>query len=243
MRYAIVADIHGNLAALKAVLDDIEQRGGVDGLWCLGDIVGYGPEPGKCLALLRKKASICVAGNHDRATTGKLDTTNFNSDATEAILWTAKQLSHEDISYLNSLPLVAVNDNFTLVHGSPGDPLQEYLVSIGAARQNFNYFETQSCLVGHSHRPIVFACDEAGECSMHEFHTDMPVKLEGRFILNPGGLGQPRDGDPRAAYAIYDSKQRVVNLHRVHYDIGSTQKKLRAYGLPLRLSTRLSYGL
>ena len=137
MRYAILADIHSNLAAFTAVLDDIEHRGGVEEIWCLGDIVGYGPDPHQCLELLHQHNHICVAGNHDWAAVGKLDTSFFNPDAAAACHWTAQQLSPEDVHYLESLPLVIERNDFTLAHGSPRDPIWEYLLSTSSAKQNF----------------------------------------------------------------------------------------------------------
>ena len=244
MRYAIIADIHSNLAALTAVLDDIEHRGGADEIWCLGDIVGYGPDPRECLATLRQTTNICVAGNHDWASVGKINTSDFNPDAAAANLWTAQQLSDEDIEYISNLPLVIEEGDFTLAHGSPREPIREYLLSAGAARQNLAYFKTQCCLVGHSHQPVVFNCDETEDVSARYFLPDGPVAMsEGRLIINPGSVGQPRDGNPNAAYAIFDSEQQLIRLYRIPYDIRSTQEKMQAHGLPVRLTARLSYGV
>ena len=244
MRYALLADIHANLAAFTAVLGDIERRGGVEEFWCLGDIVGYGPDPSPCIELLRKYKHVCVAGNHDLAAIGKLALASFNPDAAFACRWTAKQLSPGDIEYLGSLPSVIEKDDFTLVHGSPREPIWEYVVSVDTAQQNLAYFRTQYCLVGHSHQPAVFTCDETGACSAQYFVMDSPLALgESRLFINPGGVGQPRDGDPRASYAIYDSEDRLVRLYRVVYDIRSTQAKMQAHGLPARLVARLSAGV
>lgn len=244
MRYAIIADIHANLAAFTAVLDDIESRGGVEEVWCLGDVVGYGPDPHQCIELLRQHNHVCVAGNHDWAAIGKLSLSEFNPDAAAACRWTAKQLSPEDIGYLESLPLVIEKGDFTLVHGSPREPIWEYLLSISSARQNFAYFQSQFCLVGHSHVPMVFRHTEAGGCSFSPFLPAAELVLgESRLIINPGGVGQPRDGDPKASYAIYDSQTKIVHLYRIPYDIGVTQNKMMKHGLPVRLVARLSYGL
>jgi len=244
MRYAIIADIHSNLAAFTAVLDDIERRGGADEIWCLGDVVGYGPDPHQCLELLRRYDHICVAGNHDWAAIGKLDTSDFNPDAAAACHWTAQQLTTEDKRYLENLPLVIERDDFTLVHGSPREPIWEYLVSTVIARQNFAYFKSQFCLVGHSHVPLVFEYSETGECLSGQLPADSVLWLgESRLIINPGGVGQPRDGDPRASYAIYDSDTRSISHYRIPYDIGATQDRMMDYGLPEYLVTRLSYGL
>jgi len=244
MRYAIIGDIHANLAAFTAVLDDIEHLGGVEKVWCLGDIVGYGPDPHDCIELLCKANHVCVAGNHDWAAIGKVNTAGFNPDAAAACHWTAQQLSPADVEYLGNLPLIIDEGDFTLVHGSPREPIWEYLISTSLARENFTYFRSQFCLVGHSHVPLAFSCDEDGACSPRRFLTDVRLVLgRDRLIINPGGVGQPRDGDPRASYAIYDSETRLVRLYRVAYDVHSTQDRMVKCGLPMRLVARLSYGM
>ena len=244
MRYVIIADIHANLAAFTAVLDDIKRRGGVEEVWCLGDIVGYGPDPHKCIELLCQYKHVCVAGNHDWAAIGKIDTSDFNPDAAAACHWAAQQLTPGDIQYLDSLPLVVQRDDFTIVHGSPRDPIWEYLLSTSSAKQNFTYFQSQFCLVGHSHVPLVFECSETGACLVSEFPDDAVLTLaRKRLIINPGGVGQPRDGDPRASYAVYDSEARAVTHYRITYDIGATQARMVEYRLPMGLVARLSYGM
>lgn len=244
MRYAIISDIHSNLTAFQAVLQDIEAREGFERIWCLGDIVGYGPDPKECIELLRQHAHICVAGNHDWGAIGKIDIDDFNPEATAACRWTGQQLDQQDMDYLANLPLIISEGDFTLAHGSPREPIWEYLVSIHVARVSFNYFKTKFCLVGHSHVPVVFeSLAPDGECLLHEFNSDMPLNLgENRLVINPGGLGQPRDGDPRASYAIYDSDHNVIWHYRVPYDVASTQQRMKEYGLPYRLAARLSHG-
>ena len=244
MRYGIVADIHSNLTAFQAVLADMENRGGVAELWCLGDVVGYGPDPRQCIELLRKHNHVAVAGNHDWAAIGKMDTSLFNPDAATAAHWTTRQLTTEDKQYLESLPLTAQLEDFTLVHGSPRDPIFEYLLSNFEGKQNFAYFETRFCLVGHSHTPAVFERDKEGNCSLTEFPAETPIVLaKNRLIINPGGVGQPRNSDPLASYAIYDSEARTVTRHCVAYDISATQSRMVAQRLPRRLIMRLSYGI
>ncbi|MFC1940312.1 metallophosphoesterase family protein [Chloroflexota bacterium] len=244
MRYAIIGDIHANLAAFTAVLADIERQGEIEKVWCLGDIVGYGPDPHDCIELLRQTNHVCVAGNHDWAAIGKIDTAEFNPDAAVACHWTAQQLSSTDVEYLGSLPLVIEEGDFTLVHGSPREPIWEYLLSTSLAKENFAYFKSQFCLVGHSHVPLVFSLRENGACSFGHCVTDVALVLgKNRLIINPGGVGQPRDSDPRASYAIYDSEIRQVRLYRVDYNIRSTQDKMMAQGLPIRLVARLTKGL
>ncbi len=248
MRYAIIADIHANLAAFTAVLDDIERRGGVEEVWCLGDVVGYGPDPHQCLELLQQYNHVCLAGNHDLAAIGKLDTSDFNPDAAAACHWTGQQLSPEDIQYLDRLPLVIHRGDFTLVHGSPREPIWEYLLSTTSARENFACFQSQFCLVGHSHVPLVFEYSPSlvkdAACSVSQFPADSVLRLaNNRLIINPGGVGQPRDGNPHASYAIYDSEARSISLYRIPYDIGATQARMVESRLPMRLVARLSYGV
>jgi diadenosine tetraphosphatase ApaH/serine/threonine PP2A family protein phosphatase len=244
VRYAIIADIHANLAAFTAVLDDIQRRGEVEEIWCLGDVVGYGPDPHECIELLRQLNHVCIPGNHDWAAIGKIDTSVFNPDAALACQWTARQLSPEDIEYLEALPLVIEKGDFTLAHGSPREPIWEYLLSTGNARENFDYFKTPFCLVGHSHVPLVFKQGKAGECTAGRLSSNIGLVLgKNRMIINPGGVGQPRDGDPRAAYAIYDDEAKMVRPYRIEYDIAVTQNRMMKRNLPVRLAARLSYGM
>jgi len=243
MRYAIIADIHANLAAFTAVLEDIQRQGGVAEIWCLGDIVGYGPDPHQCIELLRNCNHVCVAGNHDWAAIGKVDTSLFNPNAATACEWTAQQLKPADIKYLANLPLTIEKDDFTLTHGSPREPIWEYILSASIAWQNASFFHSPFCLVGHSHIPAVFRYEQES-CTGSRFLPNIGVALgKHRLIINPGGVGQPRDGDPRASYAIYDSDARMVRLHRLAYDIEATQTRMLEAGLPVHLATRLSQGL
>ena len=227
------------------MLADIEQHGGVEELWCLGDMVDYGSDHTRCLELLQQYKHVCVAGNHDLAALGKIDTSYFNPDAAEANGWTAERLTVEDREYLGNLPLVVSRDEFTLVHGSPRDSIQEYILSTGIAGENFAFFQSQLCLVGHSHVPCVFQLDEeTGICSLVKVSSSIGLNLgKNRLIINPGGVGQPRDGNPRASYVIYDSEAGIVGFHRVNYDIEATQDKMIRGGLPTSLVTRLSYGI
>ncbi len=244
MRYAILADIHANLAAFTVVLDDIERRGGVEEIWCLGDVVGYGPDPHRCLELLRQHDHVCVAGNHDWAAVGKIDTAYFNTAAAAACHWTTEQLSPEDRQYLESLPLVTEKGDFTLAHGSPREPIWEYILSTSSAVENLAYFPTPFCLVGHSHVPLMLEYDETGAGSLREFADNAVLTLaENRLIINPGGVGQPRDGDPRASYAVYDGEAGSVSHYRIPYDIAATQSRMRQCNLPESLIKRLSYGM
>ncbi len=244
MRYAIIGDIHANLAALEAVLEDIERQGGADKVWHLGDVVGYGPDPGECIELIRRYDHISVAGNHDWAASGKIGTDAFNPDAAAASHWAAAQLSLTDKEYIDNLPQRIEEADFTLVHGSPREPIWEYLISVTLAGENFAFFDTPFCLVGHSHMPLVYSYDENGNCSGSRFWEDIELVSGGnRLIINPGAVGQPRDGNPLAAYAIYDSSIGMISPFRVSYDISKTQDKMKAEGLPVGLWTRLSLGV
>jgi diadenosine tetraphosphatase ApaH/serine/threonine PP2A family protein phosphatase len=242
MRYAILADMHSNLEAFEAVLGDADGRGGFDKMWCLGDVVGYGPDPHECIGRLRQFEPVCIAGNHDWAAIGKMDTSEFNPVAALAAHWTADQLTAEDKEYLSGLPLKLYENGFTLAHGSPREPVWEYLLSTEAAQENFVHFDTPYCLVGHSHVPLIFELVD-DKAVYKEFSERANLELKDqRLIINPGGVGQPRDGDPRASYAIYDSEAQAVYHYRVEYDIPATQKKMAERGLPTPLIWRLSLG-
>ena len=243
MRCAILADIHANLAAFQAVLEDAQKRGGFEEIWCLGDVVGYGPDPRECIQLLHQHRHLCIAGNHDWAAIGNLDTRYFNPEAAAASHWTAKQLSSEDIDYLRGLPQTLQRDDFTLAHGSPRESIWEYVLSTEIARANFAYFYTRFCLIGHSHVPLVFDLDQDNLCRLRQLPGELFLKQEkDRLIINCGGVGQPRDADPRASYAILDTDTAVIRHYRVEYDIPATQQKMLKAGLPRRLADRLSYG-
>jgi diadenosine tetraphosphatase ApaH/serine/threonine PP2A family protein phosphatase len=243
MRYLIISDIHSNLEAFQAVLDD---AGSVDRVWCLGDVVGYGPDPNACVELLQSLPHICISGNHDWATLGKLDLRDFNPDAREANLWNRKQLTPESLAYLEALPQVLVEGDFTLAHGSPRHPIWEYIIYASAARKNFECFETPFCLVGHTHTPVIFSLIEEGDEKIVKPippPLNNPMKLgPERLIINPGSVGQPRDGNPAASYAILDTDELTVEHHRVMYPIEETQAKMMEHKLPMRLVLRLGYG-
>ena len=243
MRYAILGDIHGNLVAFKAVLQDLEKRGGFDIIWCLGDMVGYGPEPHACIELLQQYQHVCIAGNHDWAAVELIDTIDFNEDAALANQWTAQQLTEADREYLKSLPLRTSEGNFTLVHGSPREPTWEYLFSIKAAEENLEFFDTPFCLVGHSHVPLVFEQSAEG-MRLRKLRPGASIELgDNRRIINPGSVGQPRDHDPRASYALYDSDMNIIYYYRIEYDIEATQQKMEQEKLPEFLILRLSHGM
>jgi diadenosine tetraphosphatase ApaH/serine/threonine PP2A family protein phosphatase len=243
MRIAILADIHSNLTALEAVMLDIDKKGGVHEVWCLGDIVGYGPDPHECIELVKKQCSLWVAGNHDLAAIGKTSVEYFNPEAAKAVRWTGLHITEEDIHFLSNLPLTVEKDDFTLVHGSPRDPVWEYIFSTSEAEENLAYFKTRYCLIGHTHIPLIFEWTDSSTCSAVQPSDDTSFILDKkRLILNPGGVGQPRDGDPRASYAIYNDETNTVAFNRVEYDIQSTQNRMKEVRLPARLGSRLAYG-
>ncbi len=243
MRCAILADIHSNLAALKAVMSDIEKNREVDEIWCLGDIVGYGPDPHQCIEIIRQKSTVCIAGNHDLAAIGKTGTDYFNPEAAEAARWTGTQLTQEDVRFLGGLLLKIEKEDFTLVHGSPRDPVWEYIFSTNEAAEIIPYFKTRCCLIGHTHIPLIFECNDSSSCSMTLVANNTPIALAGqRLIINPGGVGQPRDRNPQASYAIFNSKTRTIIFYRVDYDIQATQKRMKEARLPPRLASRLAHG-
>ena len=241
MRYGIVADVHSNLAAFEAVLADM---GTVDALWCLGDLVGYGPEPNECIELLRRHQHLCVMGNHDAVAIGELDSSAFNPAAAQAAEWTARQLTERSFQFLSALPYELTEGPFTIVHGSPRQPIWEYILQESTAAPNFAYFNTPACLVGHTHVPALFQQQTRIDRVFGRVPAPGDTELVGnvRFIANPGGVGQPRDGDPRAAYAIYDSDAATLEWRRVAYPIEVTQRKMREAGLPDRLIERIAMG-
>ena len=243
MRALILSDIHSNLEALTALLDDALSRGGFDSIWCLGDLVGYGPDPGPCLELLRGYDLLAVAGNHDHAAVGKVDIQYFNSAAKEAIQWTSDQLTAAEAEYLAGLPTVTIAEPFTLVHGSLRSHLEEYLLNRESALATLELLGTRFCLVGHSHVP--FLCRESqGSPQFLQFAEGEVLPLgEDRMIINPGSVGQPRDRDPRPSYAVYDSRQETIQRLRVTYTINRTQEKMQEANLPRYLIDRLSNGV
>lgn len=297
MRYAFFSDIHGNLPALKAIFDDMEKVVATRGTpihqrWCLGDIVGYGPQPGECLQMVRRRCDVVIPGNHDWVAIGKLDIGDFSEVAAESAAWTRQRISEQDLNYMRNLPeTIPVND-FTLAHGSPFNPIWEYLTTPESAAPSFPWFDTLYALVGHTHLPTIFlqpimrgarvvrperrtfnqlnqkpmlamaqpggptrSSLESGELSSNSGANLMLspcerwIPSEGlwrippgyRAIINPGSVGQPRDGDPRAAYVIYDS-DLGFEFRRVPYNIGETRRMILQHGLPEDLAERLETG-
>jgi diadenosine tetraphosphatase ApaH/serine/threonine PP2A family protein phosphatase len=240
MRIAITSDVHSNLAALEAVLAD---AGKVDGLWNTGDAVGYGPQPRECIARLREIGAVWVAGNHERAVTGAISTDDFNPTAALAAQWTGAQLTSDERAFLDSLPETVQQDDFTLCHGTLRDPIWEYLSDMNAALGHLSLQRTPFALVGHTHVPALVTETSDG-CELGRLRDGEVVALSGdaRLVLNTGSVGQPRDGDKRASYGIYDSDAATFTLHRVEYDIARTQKLMADAGLPDWLVERLAIG-
>ena len=243
MRYLVLSDIHANLAAFQTVLQDAPP---FDRIWCLGDVIGYGPEPSECVALLRQYEHDCVAGNHDWATLGRLDTEDFNPDARRALTWTRANLDAAGVAYLQKLPTALTFGDFTLVHGSPRQPVWEYTLYAGMAAANFDYLDTPYCFVGHTHVPVLFEqTTHNGVVSARVRRPvyDEPIALPGgRLIINPGSVGQPRDNDPRASYLLLDTDAQTLLFRRVEYPVEQTQQNMQDHGLPARLAARLSNG-
>ncbi|HAD06708.1 MAG TPA: metallophosphoesterase [Anaerolineaceae bacterium] len=247
-RILVLSDIHGNLDALEAVLGD---AGKVDAVWCLGDVVGYGPQPKECLHRLANLPHLtCVQGNHDAAVTGKLDLYAFNREAILSIQWTRAQLSTTDVEWLANLPEKVELQEVTLTHGSPRNPIWEYLLDLNTVHINFAHFTTDFCLVGHTHIPVLYTyVNKKNGNDKDEGYVDWmipppnrAIKMIPRSIYNPGSVGQPRDRDVRAAYAIYEPESQEWELRRVEYDIRAVQQKILAAGLPSRHASRLEEG-
>ncbi len=239
MRYAIISDIHGNREALNTVLEKIEEIG-CDEILCLGDIVGYGAEPGYCVDKIREVCKVVVAGNHDYAALGRINIEYFNPHARKATLWTQDQLSEEHKKYLEGLPLTVVMDTCTVVHGSLDCPeLFDYIQTSYDAWLTMERMETDLCFIGHSHVPIAFLLDR-----VITYTLDNRVELNGyeKVIVNVGSVGQPRDNNPLASFAIYDEEERHVEIHRILYDIERSVAKILDAGLPDFLAERLIVG-
>lgn len=241
MKILVISDVHANLTALEAVLAD---AGYFDAVWCLGDLVGYGPDGNACVQRIRGLPNIlCVRGNHDLAICGGADLDIFNNEAGEAILVSRRMIAVEALEYLRALPEKLVSDLVTLIHGSPRNPVWEYVLDAGIAAENFSSFETQLAFVGHSHLPLMFTTNPAnGQVERNYCLPGVSTRISTRAILNPGSVGQPRDNDPRASYGIFDPGVMTWEIHRVAYDIPSVQKRIIAAGLPEKHARRLSAG-
>lgn len=247
MRYLLLSDIHANLCAFQAVLND--AAGQYDGVWFLGDVVGYGPHPNECIELLSGLRCLGIAGNHDWAVLNKLGTRSFNPEARYVLLWTRRVMTTTSLQFLESLVTSAVVDDYTLVHGSPRHPIWEYVLHPAVAMANLAHFATPYCLVGHTHSPAIYQCSlghrrGCRELSLPEAPDPQPLPLpDARLILNPGSVGQPRDGNPHASYAILDSQDRTLLYRRVAYPVQDTQEAMLELDFPARLIHRLILGM
>ena len=248
MRVAVLSDIHANLPALEAVLEDVEGAG-VDERWCLGDVVGYGANPDGCVELVADRCEVCLVGNHDLAALGELDTSTFSSAAAAAVEWTAEHASKESLSFLAGLQPSDTSKDAALYHASPRDPVWEYVLWPDQAADCLRVQERRVSLIGHSHVALFFSTpDEEGERESKDargWQAGAGTRLEigdGRWLINPGSVGQPRDGDARAAWLELDTEAWEATYHRVAYDIERAGAAIEEAGLPEHLAKRLFVG-
>jgi predicted phosphodiesterase len=233
MKIAVISDIHGNSEALQSVFERIDDLG-ISTVYCLGDIVGYGAGPNECVELLRSRNIPCIAGNHDKAVIGELSIDDFSSIAKEGVLWTRTVLTDENKAFLAGLPYQIEEHNILFVHSSPDHPEKfRYLLSLGHALESFGHLSVPLCFIGHTHRPALF-CEDG--------HS-LTVSPEKKFIVNVGSVGQPRDGDRRGCFIIFDTDRYSIDYERVEYNIESTRKKILDAGLPQKLADRLLTGM
>jgi diadenosine tetraphosphatase ApaH/serine/threonine PP2A family protein phosphatase len=241
MRVLVFSDVHANLSALQAVLLEAEP---FDAAWCLGDLVGYGPDPNEVITLVRSLPNLtCLQGNHDAAALNQIPLETFNREARLSIQWLRNNMLPENLVFLQSLDTLVVAGSVTLAHGSPRNPIWEYLLDSGSAEGNMDFIDTPWCFVGHTHLPLgYFRAQPNGRVERRMLQPGVSLQLSGQVVLNPGSVGQPRDHDPRAAYAIFDTETCVWESHRAVYDVASVQQRIFAAGLPFRHALRLSEG-
>ena len=238
MKIGIISDIHGNLEALNSALNELND---MDKLICLGDIVGYGPNPEECIQIIREKADVVIAGNHDWGAVGKTDIGNFNPVAHKAILWTMEHISISSREYLANLPLMHTEENFTFVHGCFSIPENwYYILGPGDAEKEFLYLKTSVGFIGHSHVPGIFV-KSTGKVHIL-FSSKIAVDNKSQYIINCGSVGQPRDGNPDASLCILDTEKNEIRIIRVPYDVQKTYRKIVTSGLPEVLGERLILG-
>ena len=240
MRVAVISDIHANYHALETVLGEIDNAR-VDAVWCLGDTVGYGPRPNECCETVEPLADRCLVGNHDLVVLGELAVSDFNDEAAAAATWTASVLTEQSRAFLAELKPFGAAEGVELFHASARDPVWEYVLSEDAAQATLQVTQAPVVLVGHSHVALALMLDGDGVAGgLARAGTE--VELSGRRLLNPGSVGQPRDGDPRAAWLLLDFERRFAGFHRVAYPIEKTQSEMRERGLPPALAARLQRG-
>jgi predicted phosphodiesterase len=240
VRIAVLSDVHSNLAALEAVLAAVDTVA-PDEIWCLGDVVGYGPRPTECCEIVEARAAVCLAGNHDLAVIGKLDLHEFSGDAGVAARWTREVLSAPAQAFLARLEPEGERADVSLYHGSARDPVWEYVLSEEAAAATLALAAHPVVLVGHSHVALAVEWEDSALAGGLAPEGTVATLRE-RTLLNPGSVGQPRDGDPRAAYLVLDLDERSATFHRVEYDVARTQTEMRDAGLPATLAERLAHG-
>jgi predicted phosphodiesterase len=241
VRSLVISDIHANMTALEAV---IRHAGKFDQVYCLGDLVGYGPDPNECVRLIRDLPNLtCIMGNHDAALLGFIDITAFNGEAYAALNIQNEMLEQDARDFLELLAVRTEIDGITLSHGSPRNPVWEYVINATTASANFPEFDTAGCLIGHTHIPSIFIEREVSLPQLLIPGAGDRWKPSGKFILNPGSVGQPRNRDSRAAYVMHDSEEGTWEFRRVAYDIDSVIARVQAKGLPVRLGKRLKQGI
>ncbi|MGC3960856.1 MAG: metallophosphoesterase family protein [Verrucomicrobiota bacterium] len=239
MKFAIIADIHGNLDAFQVVLDDAKKQQ-VTHYACLGDVVGYNANPKECLDIVRAMNMPCVKGNHDEYCSSEEHLEGFNPAAAEAVNWTRTQLTDDDRQWLRDLKYTRMVTNFTIVHATLDGPQRwGYVFDKLAAAASFTYQNTSVCFFGHTHVPVAFMKDSVVRGGTYSKFKTEPGK---KYFVNVGAVGQPRDNNPKAAYVIYDTVDGTIEIRRLDYDIAAAQKKILAAGLPERLAERLAYG-
>ena len=244
LRVAVIADIHANLAALEACLESIDEAG-VEEVWCLGDVLGYGPEPDSCADLVREKCSLCLAGNHDLAVLGELDIEAFSETAAAAVTWTQGSIREETLEFIDGLDPAGRRSGIDLFHASPRDPIWEYVLTREQAGACLDAQSERICLIGHSHVALFFTRLDGERGNVRGAQAAAGTLIDvgaGRWLVNPGSVGQPRDGDPRAAWLALDTEADTVLFHRVGYDIERTAEAIAAAGLPKPLADRLFIG-
>jgi diadenosine tetraphosphatase ApaH/serine/threonine PP2A family protein phosphatase len=242
VRVAVISDIHANGQALQAVLADVDGSR-VDELWCLGDVVGYGPDPNGCCAIVRERAALCLVGNHDLAALGAVGTEDFNAEAAAATEWTRAQLDDESRAFLSGLEPQGARDGVELFHASPLDPVWDYVLTYQGALLALEATTAPLVLVGHTHVPIAMALEGGAAGGGHAVAGTVTELGGTRRLLNPGSVGQPRDGDPRAAWLLLDLDAGTAGFRRVGYPVAETQAAMHAAGLPPALAQRLEHGL
>jgi len=241
MRWGVFSDIHSNLEAAEAVIKTCRSEG-IDSYLCLGDIVGYGANPIECIQLTREVSRIAITGNHDSATVGLFSLEYFNDWARKAVLWTRENIDSASRNFLASLKFDYKNKDLVLVHGSLNQPQEfNYMIDFAEASRTFSLMDRPICFVGHTHVAGVFIQDRQQRID-YRSEVNLKLKEDYRYIVNVGSIGQPRDGNHRASFAIFDSKKQMVSIKRVNYDINSAQEKIIAAGLPRFLAARLSQG-